>query len=259
VSLQRLDLKMILHIPHSSRAIPDNLRDQIVLSDEDLSTELTLMTDAFTDELFSLPETAIVRFPISRLLVDVERFLNDIEEPMSKVGMGVIYTRTIFGKTLRRSLQWQEVRNLVSEYYEPHYSKLLAEMNDELERYGKALIVDCHSFPSHPLPCDMDQSTPRPDFCIGTDPFHTPVELIHITERTIKGSGYTVGINWPYSGSLVPRPFYKSDYRVASIMIEVSRSLYMDELTGEKNIQFDGIKGVILTLLAVIDESCREA
>jgi N-formylglutamate deformylase len=250
---------MILHIPHSSRAIPDSLRDQIVLSDEDLRAELALMTDAFTDELFFLPETPIVRFPISRLLVDVERFLNAIEEPMSKVGMGVFYTRTASGKTLRRSLQWQEVRDLVSEYYEPHHRKLLTEVNNELEKYRKALIVDCHSFPSHPLPCDMDQSTPRPDFCIGTDPSHTPKELIEIVERTIKGSGYTVGMDRPYSGSLVPMAFYKKDQRVASIMIEVNRSLYMNEQTGAKNMRFDVVKGIIQTLLAVIDESWREA
>ena len=249
---------MILHIPHSSRAIPDNLRDQIVLSDEDLSTELTLMTDAFTDELFSLPETAIVLFPISRLLVDVERFLDDVEEPMSKVGMCVIYTRTAYGNTLRRPLESYEIRNLLLEYYELHHRKMLAEVNNELEKYGKALIVDCHSFPSHPLPCDADQSIPRPEFCIGTDSFHTPNELIQITGRTIKGSGYTVGIDRPYSGCLVPMSFYKKDQRVASIMIEVNRRLYTNEETGAKTTGFDVIKGVIQILLAVIDEFWKE-
>jgi N-formylglutamate amidohydrolase len=79
---------MILHIPHSSHIIPENLREQIVLSDADLTAELTLMTDAFTDELFSLPRTTTIRFPVSRLVVDVERFPDDAQEPMSKVGMG---------------------------------------------------------------------------------------------------------------------------------------------------------------------------
>jgi len=37
-------------------------------------------------------------------------------------------------------------------------------------------------------------------------------------------------------------------------MIEVKRTLYMDELTGAKNIGFDVMKGVIQTLLVVIDE-----
>jgi N-formylglutamate amidohydrolase len=252
-----MEFRMILHIPHSSRAIPDNLRDQIMLSDEDLSTELTLMTDAFTDELFCLPETAIVLFPISRLLVDVERFLDDVEEPMSRMGMGVIYTRTAYGKTLRRPLESHEVRNLVLEYYEPHHHKLLTEVNNELQKCGKALIVDCHSFPSKPLPCDMDQSPPRPDFCIGTDSFHTPIDLVQMAERTFKGSGYSVEIDRPYSGSLVPATYHRKDHRVASMMIEVNRRLYMDESTGGKNSGFDVVKGIIQTLLAVIDEFKR--
>lgn len=59
-----------------------------MLSDNELSTELLLMTDWFTDELFVLPETTILRFPISRLLVDVERFPDDIQEPMSRERIG---------------------------------------------------------------------------------------------------------------------------------------------------------------------------
>ena len=108
---------MILHIPHSSPMIPEDLRDQIVLSDDDLSSELTWMTDAFTDELFAFPETATVTFPISRLLVDVERFPNDAHEPMAKVGMGMIYKNTAYGNKLRRTLLAGERRNLVTRYY----------------------------------------------------------------------------------------------------------------------------------------------
>ena len=157
---------MILHIPHSSDVIPENLRDQIVLSNDDLAAELILITDAFTDELFAFPEATMLRFPISRLLVDVERFSDDAEEPMSKVGMGIIYNLTASGKKLKRTLQPQETRTLVSLYYETHHQALLTEVKIELEKYGKALIVDCHSFPSHPLQCDRDQSIPRPEFCI---------------------------------------------------------------------------------------------
>ena len=37
-------------------------------------------------------------------------------------------------------------------------------------------------------------------------------------------------------------------------MIEVNRRLYMDELTGEKIFGFDVTKGVIHTLLGVMDD-----
>ena len=209
------------------------------------------MTDAFTDELFILPEATTTCFPISRLLVDVERFPYDTEEPMSKVGMGVIYTDTAFGNELKRALQPNERNNLIS-HYETHHQALLAKVEKELKEHGKALIVDCHSFPNQPLPCDNDQSKPRPEFCVGTDPYHTPFALLQLTVETIKDMGFSVGINRPYAGSIVPTALYRNDSRVMTIMIEVNRSLYMDELKGEKTRRFDQTKKQIKRVLELI-------
>jgi N-formylglutamate deformylase len=244
---------MILHIPHSSRVIPESMRDQFVLRDAELSAELTLMTDAFTDELFSLAGATILRFPISRLVVDVERFPDDADEPMSKVGMGMIYTRTTSGLNLRRALEAQERTSLVS-IYETHHQALSRQVSSELARQGNALVVDCHSFPSCPLPCDRDQSVPRPDFCIGTDSFHTPEALAESTALNLRKLGYTVRLNRPYEGTLVPMESYKRDRRVASIMIEVNRRLYMDEMTGMKSGEFGPLKEQIESILSLIRE-----
>ena len=42
----------VLHIPHSSRQMPENERQAIRLNGEALNGELLRMTDAYTDELF---------------------------------------------------------------------------------------------------------------------------------------------------------------------------------------------------------------
>jgi N-formylglutamate deformylase len=245
---------MIVHIPHSSRIIPENLRGQIVLSEQELSLELTRMTDAFTDELFSFPDAVAVTFPLSRLIVDVERFPDDADEPMAKMGMGMIYTKSAHGKKLRRTLLPNERKQLVTTYYEPHHQALFEKVQTELDSTGKSLIVDCHSFPSIPLPCDIDQSNPRPDFCVGTDPFHTPGDLIELTTQVIGKMGFNVEIDRPYLGSLVPKALYRKDKRVASIMIEVNRKLYMDELSGKKTAAFDQIREHIQIILKMIKE-----
>lgn len=226
-----------------------------MLSNGELDAELTRMTDAFTDELFYLPNATTVRFPISRLVVDVERFANDADEPMSRVGMGMIYTRTAHGNKLRRSLQPEETRHLITRYYEPHHQRLLAAVQTELTRHGRALIVDCHSFPSHPLPCDPDQSLPRPHVCIGTDPFHTPEALIHEVVQGFQKMGYSVEINRPYAGSMVPMAFHRQDRRVMSIMIELNRALYMDESAGTKTGRFATIQEQIQTVLELANSS----
>ena len=93
----------VLHIPHSADLIPADLRSAIAVSDEVLSHELLVMTDRYTDELFAVrsPDASPVRFPVSRLVVDPERYLDDTSEPMAARGMGVIYTRTSDGRALR--------------------------------------------------------------------------------------------------------------------------------------------------------------
>lgn len=229
---------MILHIPHSSRLIPEELRCQFILSDEELDRELTLLTDAYTDELFQFSGAARVVFAFSRLVVDVERFKSDYEEPMSTVEMGAVYSKTTSGAILRNELSTYDKAALISSYYDSHHELLKKAVDRELQERGKSLIIDCHSFSSVPLPCDKDQSLPRPMVCIGTDDFHTPEPLITRVVEMFSNLRYRIGLNKPFSGAIVPRSKYRKDKKVASIMIEIRRDLYMNELTSAKSSAF---------------------
>jgi N-formylglutamate deformylase len=240
---------MILHIPHASRNIPEAIRAQFVLDDRALEEELLRVTDAFTDELFICPGACRVISEVSRLVVDVERFSRDRDEPMSRVGQGMIYTQTCLGEPLRRALPDGERRLLKSAYYVPHHEFLRRAVLDELLAGGRALIVDCHSFPSRPQPCDERQDENRLDFCIGTDAFHTPPGLLQAVESALRGNGYSVGVNSPYSGTLVPSAYHRKNPNVWSVMIEVNRNLYMDEITGNKLSGFHSVKERIQSIL----------
>ena len=61
---------VVLHIPHSSRHVPPEERQAIMLDDSALDQELLRMTDAYTDELFPLTpfEAGRVVFLVSRLV-----------------------------------------------------------------------------------------------------------------------------------------------------------------------------------------------
>ncbi len=228
-------MHVIVHIPHASRAIPDEFREQFLLSDEALAAELLAMTDLYTGRLFeeAVADAATIVYPVSRLVVDPERFADDALEPMSQRGMGMVYTRTSGGAPLRRSLADTERAALVRRFYEPHHAALTAAVERGLEERGGCLIIDAHSFPSTPLPCDLDQAPGRPDICLGTDALHTPKALIACLENSFRAMGLTVAINRPYAGTLVPARFFGRDARVKSIMIEINRRLYMDEGSGE--------------------------
>ena len=118
-------------------------------------------------------------------------------------------------------------------------------VNDQLKLNGKALIVDCHSFPSNPLIRDLSQQENRPDFNIGTDAFHTPDYLIETSKNFFKKKGYSLGVDWPYSGSIVPLNHYQKTINVSSIMLEINRSLYLNEPGNQKSSNYLAIKETI--------------
>jgi N-formylglutamate deformylase len=74
----------------------------------------------------------------------------------------------------------------------------------------------------------------RPDICIGTDEHHTSKKLTECVVGFFKSKGYSVCINTPYSGSMVPLKYFRSSLKLSTIMIEVNRKLYMNEMTKEK-------------------------
>ena len=231
----------VLHIPHSSRVIPPDVRRSFVLSDSELETELTRMTDGYTDEFFDCGEAAKVVFPVSRLVVDPERFVDDIDEPMSKVGMGVVYTKTSTGSPLRKALPSPGRLALIQKYYYPHHQNLTDAVSEALSNHKRCLIIDCHSFPAKPFRYETNLS-PRPDICLGTDSFHTPVWLRDLAGELFGKAGLSVKIDSPFSGAMVPLSYYHTHGAVYSIMIEVNRALYMEEKSGRRNAKFEQTK-----------------
>jgi N-formylglutamate amidohydrolase len=148
---------------------------------------------------------------------------------------------------------------LLQRFYDPHHRQLAQAAADQLAHGRHPQIVDCHSFPSRALPCDRDQRADRPDFCIGTDRFHTDADLVGKLRDCLESRGLTVGIDWPYSGALVPNCFYQCNVRVRAVMIEVNRGLYMNETTGEASDRFAATRDVVHSLLHLIDAHERDA
>ncbi len=217
----------VLHIPHSSVLVPAHWRDSILLSDDELQLEQLRMTDWFTDELFDVDSSfsSSVRFPISRLLLDPERFEDDALEPMFAKGMGVIYTRTSHNEVLRNPPSVEERKALIDEFYQPHHQQLTNAVQSMLNHRGQALVIDCHSFPSQPLPYEDEQGPSRAEICIGTDAFHTSPELRDLAVSLFEDMGFVVAVNQPFAGALVPSEFYRVNSKVAAIMIEVNRKI----------------------------------
>jgi N-formylglutamate amidohydrolase len=138
----------------------------------------------------------------------------------------------------------------VVERYEPYHAALDALVAEALLAGGECLVLDCHSFPSVPLPSEIDQDPDRPDICIGTDASHTPAALADALEASFAAAGYVVRRNSPFAGTFVPSGYYGRDDRVRSVMIEARRGLYMDEASGARLASFSGVRDAITRAVA---------
>jgi N-formylglutamate amidohydrolase len=236
---------LVGHVPHASTRVPPEERPGILLDDADLAAELLHLTDAHTDRLYAwireLGGTLVVN-RASRLVVDPERFPDDAAEKMAAVGQGAVYTRTVDGRPLRTGDSATR-RRLLAQWYEPYHAALEGSVEAALLAFGRCLLIDGHSFSSVPLPSEADQDPDRPDVCIGTDPFHTPPDLVGALAACLAAEGFRVAIDRPFAGSLVPFRWYGTDRRVTSVMLEVRRGTYMDEATGERLPGFDDVAG----------------
>lgn len=224
-----------MHIPHSSVRLTDT--PHFLLKQKDLEIEAKIMADLYTDKLFDYYTPLI--FEYSRLICDVERFEDENLEVMSKIGMGLCYSKTHELKTLK--IYDNKAINESINLYHVHHRKLTNLVDEHLKQYGFCIIIDCHSFSSKPLLYELNQLSPRPDICIGVDSFHTPKSFTNNLYSLLKD--YDVKINTPFSGTIVPLKHYHKDKRVISIMLEINKKLYMNEQSFELDfLKFNKLK-----------------
>ena len=240
---------LILHIPHSSTNIP--FLDGYVADANQIQNEIVKLTDWYTDELFFSETDTTIIAPFSRIFCDVERFENDEDEIMSKVGMGAVYERFDSGDLLRNVTSDLRAK-IIKDYYWKHHNAFSDKVKEQLDQSNSCLIIDCHSYPSTPITRDLDQTANRPDFNIGIDSYHTPKNLIAACIAFFEEKGYSLGVDWPYKGTIVPMEYYQKNKSVCSIMLEVNRRLYLNEPSNEKSNQFEETKMVIQSFLEML-------
>ena len=237
-------IPIIINVPHASTNIP---RSELkYFTAKDLRHEIEVMTDHYCDDLFDVG-CEMINSPVSRLVCDMERFRDDASEVMAAVGMGAVYTKCSDGTKLRR-ISNAHREELLKRYYDPYHERFEVAVESRLKEYGKCLIIDGHSFYEEPLPYEMDQDPSRPDICIGTDEYHTPKVLCEMIHRFFAEKGYSVSINRPFSGCIVPLKYYKQERRVKSVMVEINRRLYL-ERGADKSDRYERIKAVIAELV----------
>ena len=198
---------MILHIPHSG------------IDGHDLTEEMILVTDWYTDELFFHENSDRLVQNVSRIICDCERLPEEI---------------THYDEHAKQ-------------IYDEHHTKLNKLTSKMLCYIPTVFVVDCHSFNDFQRKSDVD-------FCLGFNHDFTDFDLIKQLTAYIESEGYKVGVNDPYRNAIVPSQYYNNK-NVKSIMIEVHKRNYLKSHMGNiKSENFDKLATVINNVLDIISQ-----
>lgn len=144
--------------------------------------------------------------------------------------MGVIYTKDCDDIITIPNKKYKA--NVLKSYYDRHHNKLDKLITMALEKSNKCVIIDFHSF-SDEMVEKLFGIKDNPDICIGIDEEYTDTKLVDFTVKHFGKYGFSVDINKPYSGTMIPNKYFnKKEKRLSSIMLEFNKRIYLNNKTG---------------------------
>ena len=249
--------------PHSGRIYPPEF---LAMSRLDPQT-LRKSEDCFVDQLFRSVTTLgapllSARFPRAFLDLNREPYELDpelIDEPLPEHantqsirvagGLGTVARIVADGEEIYRSrLGLKSVLNRIDQLYFPFHRELNRLIDETVQRFGYAILVDCHSMPSSTMTPNGGQ---RPDIVIG-DRFGASADprLSSLLHEVLHGYGYDVQMNRPYAGGYITEHYGRPQRGVHAMQIEINRGLYLNETSFIQTAGFAGLEADMCALAA---------
>jgi len=251
---------LVFSSPHSGSVYPARFLDASRL---DVVT-LRRSEDAYVDQLFASAQAVgapMLRAHFPRAYLDVNREPYELDPKLFDsalpnfsntrslrvaAGLGTIPRVVADARDIYAArLPIDEALRRIESLYKPYHAALRALMERATRRFGFAVLVDCHSMPSTSardpaLAARGDKR--RIDFVIGDryGASAAPTVVDGVEER-FRRRGYHVQRNRPYAGGFITEHFGRPAAGWHAVQIEISRALYMDEATLEKNARFSAI------------------
>lgn len=261
---RRLVAPVVFNSAHSGRVYPERFLAMTRLD----HLSIRQSEDAWIDELFGrAPHVGapLLRAHFPRAYLDVNREPWELDpemfvEPLSDrfnttsprvaAGLGTIARVVAENKPIyRERLTLEDARMRIEGIYHPYHQALQNLLSDAVNTFGVALLVDCHSMPR--ITRTGDRSAP--DVVLG-DRYGTTCApaILDLVDTIFTAAGLKVARNRPYAGGFSTRTYGRPQHGVHALQIELSRHLYMNEVTLTKSADFEPMRALIDRLILAL-------
>ena len=126
--------------------------------------------------------------------------------------------------------------------YRPYHHELRRLMERASARFGRAVLLDCHSMPSASARGVRPDEVARADVVLG-DRFGASCDaaLIDAAESALRAMGYAVVRNKPYAGGFITEHYGAPTLGWHALQIEINRAIYMNERTLARTSKFGAL------------------
>lgn len=260
VHAPRGPLPVLLSVPHSGRDYPDWLIEDASGGKSALATLEDPLVDRLVWRALGRGCGAVVaRAP--RAAVDCNRAEDDVDPSVidgarrgritvrARGGLGIVPARTQqHGYLWRRPITPGEFADRLDQAHRPYHRAVGELLGLLVDRFGCALLLDCHSMPPPPGGSPPiifgDRRGRSADAWVSR-------EAIEIAHRC----GFGTGLNDPFAGGHVIERHASPARNVHALQLEVDRRCYLDEALRQPGPGFDRVAAFIETLAVELGEA----
>ena len=229
----------VFNSPHSGCRYPRAFLEASRLDPQTLRRS----EDAFVDEIVRPCVSVgapLLRAHFPRAYLDVNREAYELDPQMFegrlpefantrslRVAAGLGSIPRVVGEAqpiYRGLLPVSEGLRRIADLHRPYHAELARLLESARQRFGFAVLIDCHSMPS------TSADVAGCDIVLG-DRFGSSAAgwIVDALEASLRASGLVVRRNKPYAGAYITEFYGQPSYARHAVQLEMNRALYMDE------------------------------
>jgi N-formylglutamate amidohydrolase len=252
-------LPVLLSVPHAGREYPQWLVDMASGGE----AALTSLEDPLVDRLVWRAMQAgigavVARAP--RAAVDCNRSEDEVDPAIvagatrqrlsarTRGGLGVIPSRThAHGHLWRRSIGPAQLEERLDQAHRSYHRLVANELESIRERFGCALLLDCHSMPPPAFGV--------PPVVLGDCHGRTAARWLSAEAVAIADSaGFAARLNHPFAGGHVISTHGAPARSIHALQLDIDRSFYLDRSLRAPGPGFDRVTRLIEALAVGLGE-----
>lgn len=177
-----------------------------------------------------------------------------LASPRSRGGLGLVPTRIAgAGAIWRQRIAATELERRISRIHRPYHAALAEALGRAHERFGIAILLDCHSMPPR------GEGGGEPCIVLG-DRHGTSIapELADAAETAVRKAGFSVARNAPYAGGHITARHGRPAEGLHAIQIEIDRAHYLEPRLRDPGPDFDRVARLIAAVARALAARAQE-